>query len=162
MYRRSGGHSYGSTIPGPIGSILEPARQAEQHASLPFACTLCGSCSDVCPVKIDLHRELLSWRADLVDRGLGPGPRRPAWRLVAGVLARPRLYALSGWAARWWLRHAPGWLAEALSFGWVGPRSSPRRALPEAPRRSFRARWAQREWERRRSTGAGRSDGEAS
>jgi L-lactate dehydrogenase complex protein LldF len=50
VYRRSGGHSYGVTIAGPIGSIVNPARDARQHHSLPFACSLCGSCTDVCPV----------------------------------------------------------------------------------------------------------------
>ncbi len=52
VYRRSGGHSYETTVPGPIGSVLAPALDAEKHASLPFACRLCGSCTDVCPVKI--------------------------------------------------------------------------------------------------------------
>ena len=53
VYRRSGGHSYGVTVAGPIGSILNAARDPQQHKSLPFACSLCGSCTDVCPVKID-------------------------------------------------------------------------------------------------------------
>jgi L-lactate dehydrogenase complex protein LldF len=53
VYRRSGGHSYGVTIAGPIGSIVNAARDPEQHRTLPFACSLCGSCTDVCPVKID-------------------------------------------------------------------------------------------------------------
>ncbi len=59
-YRRSGGHSYQSTVPGPIGSILTPIQTPEQHNTLPFACTLCGSCTDVCPVKIDLHQNYSS------------------------------------------------------------------------------------------------------
>ena len=72
VYRRSGGHSYGSTVPGPIGSILAPSQDASQHKALPFACSLCGSCDDVCPVKIDLHLQLYAWRHELVDRGLLP------------------------------------------------------------------------------------------
>ncbi len=47
---RSGGHSYGTTVPGPIGSILAPVRERGSHGSLPHACTLCGSCGAVCPV----------------------------------------------------------------------------------------------------------------
>jgi len=57
VYRRSGGHSYEYTIPGPIGSILGSVKEPEKHNSLPFACTLCGSCSHVCPAKIDLDAQ---------------------------------------------------------------------------------------------------------
>ena len=64
VYRRSGGHSYGVTVPGPIGSVLAPARDGAAHAGLPHACSLCGSCTDVCPVQIDLHHQLLALRHD--------------------------------------------------------------------------------------------------
>src|SRR5690606_39665120 len=55
VFRRSGGHSYGATVPGPIGSVLNPSTDSVRHKSLPYACSLCGSCTDVCPVKIQLH-----------------------------------------------------------------------------------------------------------
>ena len=81
VYRRSGGHSYESTVPGPIGSILAPMREPEKHKTLPFACTLCGSCTDVCPVKIDLHHQLFAMRSVLypslavaIERSLGAFP----------------------------------------------------------------------------------------
>jgi len=66
VYRRSGGHSYGATVPGPIGSILNPARDPEKYATLPYACSLCASCTDVCPVKINLHELLLENRHEAV------------------------------------------------------------------------------------------------
>jgi len=66
VYRRSGGHSYGYTIPGPIGSVLANAKEPKKHASLAYASTLCGSCSNVCPVKINLHKQLLSFRGDYI------------------------------------------------------------------------------------------------
>ena len=44
VYRRSGGHSYGYTVPGPIGSILTPGIDLKKYSDLPFASTLCGSC----------------------------------------------------------------------------------------------------------------------
>jgi L-lactate dehydrogenase complex protein LldF len=47
VYRRSGGHSYGVTVAGPIGSIINAAANPREHKSLPSACSLCGSCSDV-------------------------------------------------------------------------------------------------------------------
>jgi L-lactate dehydrogenase complex protein LldF len=62
VYRRSGGHSYGATIPGPIGSVLTPGIDLHKYAALPFASTLCGSCTAVCPVKIDLDAQLYRWR----------------------------------------------------------------------------------------------------
>ena len=72
MYRRSGGHSYGSTVPGPIGSVLTPGLDLERYAALPFASTLCGSCTAVCPVKIDLDAQLYAWRQEVTAAGLAP------------------------------------------------------------------------------------------
>jgi L-lactate dehydrogenase complex protein LldF len=145
VYRRSGGHSYGTALAGPIGSILEPARQAERFASLPFACTLCGSCTDVCPVQIDLHRELATWRSKLVERDLAAGPGRRTWRALAAILKRPALYAAAGWLGRAWIRSAPSWLRHWPGRGWTDFRDWPR-----APEQSFRQRLADRERARRR------------
>jgi L-lactate dehydrogenase complex protein LldF len=136
VYRRSGGHSYAATVPGPIGSVLEPARDPARHASLPFACSLCASCTDVCPVKIDLHHQLLAWRGELVRAGHAGRARR--WLLAAAgaLLRRPRGIAAAGWLARAAGRIAPErWLAHA------GEAWTRERALPELPRKSFRAEW---------------------
>ena len=139
VYRRSGGHSYGATVPGPIGSILAPARDPARHASLPFACSLCGSCTDVCPVKIDLHHQLLAWRGELLRTGkIGRAHR---WLLVAaGALLRsPRGTAAAGSLARAAQRFLPErWLHRAAG-AWTRER-----ALPELPRASFRAEWKER------------------
>lgn len=62
VFRRSGGHSYRYVIPGPIGSLLAPLVDKEEYSDLPFACTLCSSCDDVCPVKIPLHHQLRTMR----------------------------------------------------------------------------------------------------
>jgi L-lactate dehydrogenase complex protein LldF len=135
VYRRSGGHSYGTTVAGPIGSVLAPARDPARHASLPFACSLCGSCRDVCPVKIDLPRQLVALRA-LVRASPAPGARRArlAARVAAAVLARPRLYAAAGALARRALRLLP----DAL---WRRTRWGRGRARPPLPSASFRARY---------------------
>jgi len=137
VYRRAGGHAYGFSIPGPIGAVLAPVLggSAESRA-LPLASTLCGSCTAVCPVKIDLHEQLVSWRATDVPRG---GFERAVARLSAGVLASPRLYRLAGRAARL--------LWPVLSRRWPGNPASPwlaARALPEHPGASFRTRWRER------------------
>jgi L-lactate dehydrogenase complex protein LldF len=62
IYRRVGGHAYGSTYPGPIGSIVSPSLFGGATAALPFASTLCGACREICPVKIDIPRILLHLR----------------------------------------------------------------------------------------------------
>jgi L-lactate dehydrogenase complex protein LldF len=90
IYRRIGGHAYGSTYPGPIGSIISPSLFGGATAHLPFASTLCGACREICPVKIDIPRILLHLRwketAGKSDSGL-PVPKWPraARRARAGV-----------------------------------------------------------------------------
>jgi L-lactate dehydrogenase complex protein LldF len=124
-------------IPGPIGSVLEPGRDAAAHASLPFACTLCGSCGDVCPVKVPLPRQLLAWRGQLAERGHLSATKRFVQRVAAFVLNHPRLYNALGALGRAVGRRLPRFVLRANAWG----RS---RELPELPRRSFRAQWARR------------------
>ena len=96
VYRRSGGHSYDATIPGQIGSILSPHLNDTKNASLPFASTLCGSCTDVCPVKINIHEQLLTWRNKLGDEHKIGLLKRLSMKAGGIVLASPFLYKLSG------------------------------------------------------------------
>jgi L-lactate dehydrogenase complex protein LldF len=133
VYRRSGGHSYGVTVGGPIGSIINAAYDPKQHKSLPFACSLCGSCSDVCPVKIDLHQQLFISRRQLARFGLIPKGKRLSIKLAAAVLKRPWLYRIAGRVARTALRVLPRWLVYSRLnvWGW-------QRELPPPPRYSFR------------------------
>ncbi len=101
IYRRSGGHSYHYTIPGPIGSVLANARSPEKYGDLAYASTLCGSCTDICPVKIDLHRQLLAWRKTYVKKGYFPSSKRRLYRLAARILAHPRMMRLLLSIMRW-------------------------------------------------------------
>jgi L-lactate dehydrogenase complex protein LldF len=134
VFRRSGGHSYAAVIPGPIGSVLEPSRAPARHASLPYACSLCGSCRDVCPVRIDLPKQLLAWRGELLAHAPGGAAQRAALRLARFAFERPRLYEVLGALARIAARHLPeGWLSGRWNAWTRG------RALPVAPRESFRA-----------------------
>ncbi len=72
VYKNIGGHSYGTTYSGPIGSVIEPYRKGmEDFKHLSFASSLCGKCTEVCPVKIELHKMLLFNRRDSIDQGLG-------------------------------------------------------------------------------------------
>ncbi|MFO0688780.1 MAG: lactate utilization protein B [Myxococcota bacterium] len=136
VYRRSGGHSYGAVIPGPIGSVLEPARDPALHVELPHACTLCGSCSEVCPVRIPLHRQLLALRGLLTEAGLHPRRRRLVFGIAAAVLARPPLYRIATTLGRALARVLPAGLVESLAGAWTR-----QRALPAIPAQSFRAQW---------------------
>ena len=133
VYRRSGGHSYGVSIAGPIGSIINASRDAAKHSSLPFACSLCGSCTDVCPVKIDLHNQLLGWRKEIVTRGLLAPSKRRLMRLAGAVLRRPWLYAAAGRVARTVLRVAPRWAVYNRFNPWGRQRD-----MPAPPKQSFR------------------------
>ncbi|MCA9126495.1 MAG: lactate utilization protein [Planctomycetales bacterium] len=133
VYRRSGGHSYSNTVPGPIGSVLAPAANPRQNYSLPYACTLCGSCTDVCPVKIPLHHQLLAWRGELAERKLIPLSKRLSMKLARYVFGNPWLYRFCGKAARLSLRILPRWLTHHRLNVWARQRD-----LPEAPQHSFR------------------------
>ncbi|HZY03245.1 MAG TPA: lactate utilization protein B [Anaeromyxobacteraceae bacterium] len=139
VYRRSGGYSYGATIPGPIGSVLSALRNPRAHADLPFASSLCGSCSDVCPVRIDLHQELLAFRRELAGQGLVPLRKRLAMKAASLVMRRPALYALAGRVVRFLLRAAPWALRLGPGAAWAR-----QRALPPGPRESFRDLWQRR------------------
>ncbi len=71
IYKGVGGHSYGSTYSGPIGSVITPHYEGmDKFKHLSFASSLCGRCTEVCPVKIDLHKLLLYNRRDSVDQHL--------------------------------------------------------------------------------------------
>jgi len=140
VFRRSGGYSYGHTIPGPIGSVLAPNVSAKNHKTLPFACSLCGSCDDVCPVKIDLHLQLYSWRHELALRGLLARSKRWSMKAAGWVLQRPKLYA---WGGRW-ARRALRWLPRFAVYNGLNPWGR-QRELPPPPRQSFRELWQARQ-----------------
>lgn len=73
VYKNIGGHSYGTTYSGPIGSVITPhLRGMKQYKHLSYASSLCGKCTEVCPVKIDLHKLLLYNRRDAVQQGYNP------------------------------------------------------------------------------------------
>jgi len=138
IYRRSGGHSYGSTVPGPIGSVLTPGLDLERYASLPFASTLCGSCTAVCPVKIDLDAQLFRWRQRVVEGGYVSRTKRVAIDGSVRLFDHPRLFRAAGAVARLGLRLLPAALARRAAGAWGRTREAP---VP--PTQSFRA-WYRR------------------
>jgi L-lactate dehydrogenase complex protein LldF len=140
VYRRSGGYSYGTVIQGPIGAILAPAIDLDAHQALPYASTLCGSCFDVCPVRIDIPAQLLAWRARGAAGGRLPRGYGVVFAVLRRVLGAPATFAL---AARWARRIQRVVPASWLSGRW-NPWTRPGRALPVLADESFRE-WARRE-----------------
>ncbi|HEY6161661.1 MAG TPA: lactate utilization protein B [Bacteroidia bacterium] len=69
IYQGVGGHAYGTTYSGPIGSVITPNMKGmAEFKHLSFASSLCGKCTEVCPVKIDIHNLLLYNRRDAVEQ----------------------------------------------------------------------------------------------
>jgi L-lactate dehydrogenase complex protein LldF len=132
VYRRSGGHSYGYTIPGPIGSILTPRVDLKQYSDLPFASSLCGSCSDVCPVKIEIHEQLYQWRQEVNAQHRLSAKKKMGLRFMGRILARPGLYQNAGKFTRKALRITPRFLVNNRMNPWGRSRD-----LPAPPRQSF-------------------------
>ena len=110
VYARIGGHAYGTTYPGPIGAIISPHMLGlDQTYPLAFASTLCGACSEVCPVKIPITdilvrlRNEAQARPDSEDATLrGSGAARTAtatavWGVWSQVYSRLGLYKLASW-----------------------------------------------------------------
>ncbi len=133
IYRRSGGHSYESTIPGPIGSILSPNLDMKKHSSLPFASTLCGSCSNVCPVKIDIHTQLYKWRQVIAKEGHLPKSKQISMQITGWLLAHPRLYRWAGSIGRRMMKLLPRAALYHKANIW-----GRHRELPTPPKQSFR------------------------
>lgn len=139
VYRRSGGHSYDATVPGPIGSILAPSRDPKKYYSLPLACTLCGSCTDVCPVKIDIHHQLLTWRREIAIKKNLPLRKRLQMRGARILLGSTTLFLLAGGLARRIVPWLPRWMMYNPLNGW-----GKQRELPVFPKKSFRQQFKAR------------------
>jgi L-lactate dehydrogenase complex protein LldF len=159
VYRKvGGGHAYGAVYSGPIGAILTPSLKGlHNYPDLPHASSLCGACGEACPVKIDIPRQLIRLRREMVAAGITGHGQRLALRAWAAVLMRPRLYRLAAGAQRLILRAdaaPPGgtrgpyadqrWLADlpAPLSGWTRERD-----FPTPPSTSFRSWWRSRRYE---------------
>lgn len=132
IYRRSGGYSYSSVVPGPIGSILSPGLDIKKYSSLPFASTLCGSCSDVCPVKINIHEQLYEWRQE-ITAAQGANAKSISMKIANGIFSTPFAYKFSGEMLRGALKILP----EAITYSGLNTWGK-QRDLPEVPKESFK------------------------
>ena len=133
VYRRSGGLSYGATYSGPIGVIIDPTFNLRKYSSLPFASTLNGSCTSVCPVKIDIHEQIYKWRQIIAERHQLPMVKQEAMRIAGKVLSSPKLYRAAVEAAAAGIEKLPRALVYNPFNAW-----GRQREVPAAPAQTFR------------------------
>jgi L-lactate dehydrogenase complex protein LldF len=138
VYKNIGGHTYGTTYQGPIGSVITPhLRGAQEWSHLPYASSLCGACTDVCPVRIELHHHLLHNRRNAVRRKFDHPLQRLAFRAWFWAMQSSIRYAVVGKLGNFALRLG---LAQPLLGPWTATRE-----FPTPPKQSFKDHWRQHE-----------------
>ena len=142
VFKSVGGHAYGTTYQGPIGSVITPhLRGLQSWKHLSGASSLCGACTEACPVGIDLHHHLLRNRRNAVDEK--PGKLEGlAWSAFSWLITRPKIYALAMKLGRLAQPFHPIVKRRRLDpmLSWTATREFPKLAP-----RSFRDEWARRE-----------------
>ncbi|HEV3141947.1 MAG TPA: LutB/LldF family L-lactate oxidation iron-sulfur protein, partial [Vicinamibacterales bacterium] len=115
VYRSIGGHAYGDTYGGPVGAIVTPGlRGLDAWSELPHASSLCAACRDVCPVRLDIPRMLLSLRYQAVKQTKPSGSLALAMKSFAWAASKPRVYRALAKRTRGWLRMLArdGWISK--------------------------------------------------
>jgi L-lactate dehydrogenase complex protein LldF len=145
VYRKIGGHAYGSIYPGPIGALITPLFQGlGKFKDLPQASSLCGACYEACPVKINIPRHLINLRRDITDQRLNGRFERLIFRTWAWGMKSPLIYRLFGTAQKFDLRRRAaktGWIRSLPRFvaGWTKVRD-----MPAPAKRTFHEIWKDR------------------
>lgn len=152
VYRKIGGHNYPWIYSGPIGKIITPQfHGVMEDPWLPFASSLCGACAEVCPVKIDIPKQLLQLRAEVSEGKKSVrtgGAERRGFHLYAWLMQRPALFRFvlklgakmaPRPAAADWIRRLPGFMNVGPLRSWMQERDLP----PPAPK-SFHDLWKER------------------
>jgi len=131
VYKSIGGHAYGTTYSGPIGSVITPwMRGMKEFKHLSFASSLCGACTEVCPVKINLHEQLLYNRSDSVKEGYASRfDKTVMYAYKTAMGKRKYIDLLSG-------KNKNKALNKFFAAAW-----GPRRTLPEVAPKSFKELW---------------------
>jgi L-lactate dehydrogenase complex protein LldF len=138
IFKNVGGFTYGTTYQGPIGSVITPhLRGLADWNHLSGASSLCGACTDACPVRIDIHHHLLQNRRNAA-RTAPNRWERLGHRAFVAVASRPWVFAAGGAIARRMLGLLT-WLRPPVLRDWLATRD-----LPRAPARSFRDQWSRR------------------
>jgi L-lactate dehydrogenase complex protein LldF len=141
VFRTVGGHTYGTTYPGPIGSVLTPhLRGLDQFQHLSYASSLCGACTDACPVKIDLHHHLLHNRRNAVDEAHRPWSERVAFKFFRWTAMSAGRFSFLAAIGRAALRAVYSLGLERSPLDPLRPWTK-NRAAPPIPAKSFRSLW---------------------
>ncbi|WP_213422694.1 LutB/LldF family L-lactate oxidation iron-sulfur protein [Bhargavaea massiliensis] len=148
VYRHIGGHAYGSIYPGPIGAVLTPLLDGyEDHQELPYASSLCGACTEVCPVKIPLHEQLILHRQKIVEEeNLAPLGETWAMKGFAQWASHPAAYKFSAGLANTALKP---WTKDSKIPKGPGPLKAwtATRDFPAPAKQTFRSWFKEREKE---------------
>ena len=141
IFRNVGGHTYGTTYSGPVGSVITPhLRGLKDWKHLSSASSLCGACTEACPVKIDLHHHLLQNRRNAATSNPAFFERLE-YKMFAVVANEPKF---------WWLAKKLGWLSNPLQNLVKGSVLDPARAwtktrdLPPVQSETFKDWWKNR------------------
>lgn len=134
VYQNVGGHTYNTTYSGPIGAIITPHTDGmEEFKHLSYASSLCGRCTEVCPVKIDIHKMLLLNRRDAVNEGLITTKERWGWAIwKKGMLKRSLTDFFGGKMKNFFLR-----FFFKNTWGHL-------REMPEIAEKSFTRQWQEK------------------
>ncbi|QJB34246.1 iron-sulfur cluster-binding protein [Chitinophaga oryzae] len=134
VYKNIGGHSYATTYSGPIGSVITPhLKGMDNYMHLSFASSLCGNCTEVCPVRINLHELLLHNRQKAVEENHTSGGEKFAWFVwKQGCTSRKMMNMASGKMKNFFFRKF-----FAKSWG-------ENRDLPVFAAKSFNQQWKER------------------
>ena len=133
VYKNIGGHSYGATYSGPIGSVITPhLKGLGDWKHLSYASSLCGNCTEVCAVRINLHELLLENRHESVEEGHGAFSEKMAWRMWKQGMLRRKWMNIAGSGTK-------NWVVNGLVKGWKQHRSK-----MEFPPKSFNQLWKEK------------------
>lgn len=144
VYRQVGGWAYGWVYPGPLGAVLTPQLLGiEKAGKLPFASSLCGACSQICPVKVDLAHQLVRLRARSMEKkGASPAYSKPdawVWKIFSIFMMTECRYNLMMFFVRLGSKLAP--ICPKSLHPWLLGRWTRGREIPQ-PHGTFRAWWA--------------------
>jgi L-lactate dehydrogenase complex protein LldF len=132
VYKNIGGHAYDTTYSGPIGSVITPhLRGMHDYKHLSYASSLCGNCTDVCPVKINIHELLLENRRESVVAGESDFAEKFAWKMWKNA-SLSRMMMNQGNAT------IKNWVINKMFKGW-----SNQRAPLEFPKKTFNQLWSE-------------------
>lgn len=117
VYKNIGGHSYDTTYSGPIGKVITPhLRGMNEYKHLSYASSLCGNCTEVCPVRINLHELLLENRYEAVTEGDSTFAERIAWKAWKKASLNRNLMNMGNGKLK-------NWVVNKVFKGWTTHRS---------------------------------------